>query len=154
MKTQNIAIVSIHPDPAVPLGIDVKDILAALARRLPEWIWCIRKLDWLGENADALCQMVEATPTGLWMTSQDLVAQARGIYQTIDGEFLAFPRKTEPKAVEDQEVSLAFFPESRAELAIVAVDGGYFDIYAKDASDVAALHGLRNAHAENPDEYF
>jgi hypothetical protein len=154
MKTQNVSIVSIHPDPTVPLGFDVKDILAALATRLPQWIWCVRNLDWLGENADAVCQMVEAAPNGLWMTSQELLAHAGRIYQTVEGEFLAFPHNVEPKKVDCQEMSLAAFPESRAELAIVAVDGSFFEVYAKDAGDAAALQAFKNVREENPAEYF
>jgi hypothetical protein len=154
LKTQNVAIVSIHPDPAAPLAIEVKDILAALAPHLPHWIWCVRKLDWLGENADAVCQMVEAAPNGLWMTSQELLAHTRKIYQTIDGEFLAFPRKIEPNEVAPDEIGLAGFPESRAELAIVAVDGSYFEVYAKDAGIAASLRALKNVREENSDRYF
>jgi Protein of unknown function (DUF2691) len=154
MKTQNIAVVSIHPDSSLPLGIDVKDILTALVPFLPQWTWCVRNLDWLGENADAACQAVEAAPNGLWMSSQELLAHASKIYQTIDGEFVAFPRNVEPKDVNPPELRLAAFPESRAELAIVAVDGSYFEVYAKDPDIAASLRGLGNVRDENPDQYF
>lgn len=155
MKTENVSIVSIRPDPSRPLGLDVKDILTALHAQMPHWRWCVRNLDWLGENADTLCRIVEqAGPGGHWMDSQDLQDQACRVYQTIEGEFLAFPLDVEPSAVTHAEMQLSAFPESRAELAIVAVDGGFFEVYTKDADIVALLRQFRDVRDEDAKMYF
>jgi hypothetical protein len=155
MRTQDIAIVSIHPDPAQPLALDLKEVLGALKPYCERWIWCVRNLDWLGENSEAVCQRVEAAGLGgLWMSSQDLLGHARGIYQTIEGEFLAFPREIDLGTVSADEVNLGAFPESRAELAIVAVDGGYFEVYAKDPKLLTALKQFKDVRDENPGAYF
>jgi hypothetical protein len=155
VKTQNVAVVSIHPDPATPIALDIKDILAALGSHLPQWTWCVRDLDWLGENADALCRTVEAsTPNGHWLASEDLLSQARHVYQTIEGEFLAFPRGVEPNEVKVQDLNLGTFPESKAELAIVAVDGCYFDVYVKDPEMLTSLRELGDVRDEDTKMYF
>jgi hypothetical protein len=155
MKTQTISVVSIHPDPARPLAFDVKDILATLGPYLPRWIWCVRNLDWLGEGGEIVCRNVEtAGAAGLWMTSQELLAQAHKVYQTLEGEFLAFPRDVDPKEITAEELNLRAFPASRAELALVAVDGGLFDVYAKDSDLPASLKGFRDVRQENPEAYF
>jgi hypothetical protein len=155
VKTQSIAIVSLHPDPDKPLAFDLKEILAALGPQLQSWIWCVRNLDWLGENADAICETVEAAaPGGIWLKSDDLLKRARGVYQTIEGELLAFPCEIDPKTVPVQELSLRAFPGGRAELAIVAVDGGFFEVYAKDAEVIGGLKSFCEVRDENPDNYF
>jgi hypothetical protein len=155
MKTQNVSIVSIHPDPAQPLAFDIKDVLDAFGPCLERWVWCVRNLDWLGEDSEALCQQVEAAGSaGLWMTSQELLSHARKVYQTIEGEFLAFPREVDPKTVTAQELNLRCFPASRAELAIVAVDGGFFEVYAKDPDVLSRLRLFGDVRDEDPSEYF
>ncbi len=53
MKMQELAILSLHPDPSNPLGLDLKHILSALNRKIAAWVWCVRNLDWLGENAES-----------------------------------------------------------------------------------------------------
>jgi hypothetical protein len=155
MKTQNISIVSIHPDPAQPLALDIKHILEAFGPYLDRWVWCVRNLDWLGDDAEALCQRVEtAGSAGLWMTSQELLGHARNVYQTIEGELLAFPYETDPKTVTARELNLRCFPASRAELAIVAVDGGFFEAYAKDPDAMSRLRRFGDVRDEDPTKYF
>jgi hypothetical protein len=155
MKTQNVSIVSIHPDPARPLALDLKDLLIALKPDWNQWIWCVRNLDWLGADSELVCRDVEAAgPAGLWLTSEELYSHASGVYQTIEGDFLAFPREVDPIAVNGAELDLGAFPVSRAELAIVAVDGSFFDAYAKDSEVLAVLRQFGSVRDENPSLYF
>ncbi len=155
MKTQNVSIVSVHPDPAQPLGLDIKDILTALAPEMARWIWCVRNLDWLGNDADALCLMVEnAGPQGYWVSFEELFGYARNVYQTIEGQFLAFPNGVDPKSVPLEQLRISAFADSPAELAIVAVDGGFFEVYAKDAGILGLLRQLKNVREEDAKMYF
>ena len=153
MKTQNVSIVSIHPDPAKPLELDVKHILAALGPHLQQWTWCVRNLDWLGENAEAICKRVEAAaPKGLRITSPELLEAARGVYQTIEGEFIAFPRDLDALEV-DLQGGVGSFPTSKADFAIVAVDGSFFVIYAKDPDILVSLRGIGDIREEDVSLY-
>jgi hypothetical protein len=155
VKTESIVIVSLHPDREKPLPVDLKDILTALGPQLSSWIWCVRNLDWLGEQVDAICKTAEAArPGGIWMDSGDLLKRARCVYQTIEGEFLAFPRDVDPNTVPARELDLRAFPASRAELGIVAVDGVFFEVYAKDTEMIAGLRAIGDVRDESPDNYF
>jgi hypothetical protein len=155
MKTQNVSIVSIHPDPARPLELDLQHILAALAPHSSRWKWCIRNLDWLGEKAEAVCRRVEAAgPAGVWMNSEELLNEARQVYQTIEGEFLAFPSDVDPEEISIHDEALNAFPGSQAELAIAAVDGGFFEVYAKDADVLASVRKFKDVRDEDPSRYF
>lgn len=155
MQTQNVSIVSVHPDPAQPLAFDLKDLLAALTPYLGRWIWCLRNLDWLGQDGEVLCKKVEAAgPAGFWIPSQDLLKQAGKIYQTIEGEFLAFPSGVDVRTIDAAELSLRSFPWNRAEIAIVAVDGGFFEVFAKDPVRLTALRCFKDVRDEDPSGYF
>ena len=153
---EELAVVSIHPDPSHPLGLDLKDILAVLGNRLNDWVWCVKNLDWLGEESESLCEAVEAAgPDGVWIDSRALLEAARGIYQTIEGRFLAFPRSIEKESLEASDYSLIAFPASPAALAIVAVDGGCFDVYSKDPETTQNLHdAFPIVGDENLEHYF
>jgi hypothetical protein len=155
MQTRELGVISIRPDPSQPLGMDLKHILAVLEGKLGSWVWCVKNLDWLGNQAEAFCDAVEAAgPQGLWIDSHDLVARASGVYQTIEGEFFAFPRSIDRQAVQPTDLDLSSFPTSRALAVIVAVDGCYFDVYSKDPEVTALLETLPNARSESPDHYF
>ena len=156
MPIQNVAVISIRRDAGRPLGLDVKDILAALGPRLDGWLWCVKGLDWLGgDAAEALCRKVDAArPGGVWLASAELRRFAQDVYQTIDGEFYAFPRATDIRAVDPHELHPAAFPSSAAELAILAVDGSYFDVLAKDPQNQEPLRHLPGARDEDPGKYF
>jgi hypothetical protein len=156
MKTQEVNVVSLHPDPSNPLGLDLKHILSSLDRKLVDWVWCVKNLDWLGENGESLCEAVEAAGSeGFWIDSQDLVKEVRGIYQTIEGEFVAFPRSIDRRDLEAIDLDLASFPASRAVVAVVAVDGCCFDVYSKDSETLKMLQDrFPDAKHENPDLYF
>jgi hypothetical protein len=156
MTTRELAVISIRPDPARPLGLDLGSILAAFGDRLARWVWCVRDLDWLGEDDEAFCRAVEAAgPHGLWLASDELLAHARGIHQTVEGTFLAFPGSLAPAAIRDDELLLASFPTSRAEVAIEAVDGILFDVHTK-SPEIAEnlLRRFSGAHAEDPTCYY
>ena len=80
MQTRELGIISIHPNPSQPLGMDLKHILSALENKLGNWVWCVKNPDWLGNGAEAFCEAVEAAgPGGLWIDSHDLVAAVSGI---------------------------------------------------------------------------
>jgi hypothetical protein len=156
MQTQELSVLSIHPDPARPLDLDLRHILSALGERLGNWVWCVRHLDWLGKDGETLGWAVEAAgPGGLWLDSQQLIEGAQGIYQTIEGSFLAFSKSLDRRTIDASDLALASFPRNKADFAIIAVDGWYFDIYSKDSlitNDL--LHKFPSARAEPPDRYF
>jgi hypothetical protein len=156
MRLQEVSVVSLHPDPSDPLGLDLKHILSAFEPKLADWAWCVKNLDWLGENGESLCEAVEtAGPEGFWIDSQDLVKEVGGIYQTIEGEFMAFPRSIDRRDLESLDLDLSSFPASRAVVGVVAVDGCYFDVYSKDSEALKMLHAkFPDAKNENPDLYF
>lgn len=113
---------------------DLRDILACLGRPIDHWSWCLFRLDAIGPTAADICRRIEsAGETGLWLTTEQLRHEALGIDQTIEGEFVAFPDSVEPTNVAPEEWSWLNFPSSRAELAIVAIDGTTFDILAKNS---------------------
>jgi hypothetical protein len=156
VKTHELTILSLRPDPSDPLGLDLKHVLSAFGREIADWVWCVKDLDWLGENAESLCQAVEAAgPGGVWVDSQDLHREANGIYQTIEGEFIAFSRSIDRQGLGPFDLSLSSFPESRAVIAIVAVDGCYFDVYSKDPETTRRLRErFPTARVEDPKLYF
>ena len=155
MQIRELGVISIHPDPSQPLGMDLKHILHAFDGKLENWIWCMKNLDWLGNGAEAFFEAVEAAgPRGLWIDSHDLVAVVSGIYQTIEGEFFAFPRSIDRQEVGATDLDLSSFPASKAVIAIVAVDGCYFEVYSKDPEVTSLLEKLPNARSESPDRYF
>jgi hypothetical protein len=156
MKTQEVTVLSLRPDPTDPLGLDLKHILSAFARKLVDWVWCVKNLDWLGENGEPFCQAVEAAGPGrFWIVSQDLVNEVNGIYQTIEGEFMSFPKSMDRRDLGPLDLGLSSFPASRAVVAIVAVDGCYFDIYSKDSEATSMVHErLLDVTVENPELYF
>jgi hypothetical protein len=156
MKTQEVTVLSLRPDPANPLGLDLKHILSAFDRNLGDWVWCLKNLDWLGENGESLCQAVEAAgPGGFWIDSRDLVKEVNGIYQTIEGDFMAFPRSIDRRNLGVLDLSLSSFPASKSVIAVVAVDGCYFDIYSKDPESTnTLLERFPDATVENPELYF
>ncbi len=156
MRTQELAVVSLQPDPSCPLGLDLKHILSALGGKLRDWVWCLKDLDWLGENGESLRDAVEAAgPGGLWIDSRDLLDIVAGIYQTIEGEFLAFPESIDRRDLGAPDLDLSSFPASRAVLAVVAVDGCSFDVYSKDPETTHLLQDtFPGARSENLDHYF
>ncbi len=154
METESISVISIHPGPDSPHGVDVKDILSRLAAYWDRWNWCVRNLDWLGADNQFLCDAVQkAGARGLWISSQELFAHAARVHHTFEGTFLAFPREVDPSTVSIRELA-ASFPASRAELEIRAVDGSFFDVYAKEPSVLSPLRLLPGVRDEIPCDYF
>ena len=67
----------------------------------------------------------------------------------------AFPKTIDRRELEPGDLDLSSFPASKAVIAIVAVDGCYFDVYSKDFEATKRLHeSFPDATAENPDLYF
>jgi len=157
VRTQELAVVSIHPDPSNPLGLDLKHILSALHGKLDGCVWQVKGVDWLGDNADVLREAFEAAaPGGYWLDSRELIEAVSGIYQTIEGEFTAFPAGSIAwKGLAASDHDLSTFPTSQATLAVVAVDGCYFDVYAKDPEVVRLLReAFPDVRTEDPARYF
>ena len=156
MRTNEIDVLSLHPDPSNPLALDLKHLLSAFGHKLVDWVWCVKNLDWLGEEGESFCRAVEAAgPGGLWIDSRDLVQQVRGIYQTIEGEFVAFPESIERQSLGPLDLSLSSFPASKAVVAVVAIDGCYFDVYSKDSEATNLLQKrFPDATVENAELYF
>lgn len=153
MSIREPPVLLLHPDPCNPLGLDLKHILSTIGPKLADWVWLIKDLDCLGENGEPFCQAVEAaSPEGFQIDSQDLVKAADGIYQTIEGEFLAFPRSAVRQGLVPLDLSLSSFSASQA---VVAVDECYFDVYPKDAEVTDRLHERSpDVRIENPGLYF
>lgn len=156
MELSKLCVVSIHPDTQHPLDVDLKGILSAVGDRLAEWIWCVRDLDWLGNDAsEQFAQQVGvAGRKGLWSSSQELLAQAENVYQTIEGQFVAFPREVDKSSLSEGDSQLDSFPTSLAVFAVAAIDGSYFDVYAKDQSLIKRFTRFTDVRSENPASYF
>ncbi len=105
---------------------------------------------------ESRCKAVEAAgPGGFWIDSHDLVKEVKGIYQTVEGEFIAFHQSIDQRELGPIDLSLSSFPGSRAVVAIVAVDGCYFDVYSKDSEATSKLlEKFPGATVENPELYF
>lgn len=156
MTTNPVSVVSLHPDPARPLDLDLKHILSALGPFISEWTWCVMSLDWLGDqSSEDLCRAVErAGQAGLWMSAQGLVDSANKVYQTMEGEFLAFPERIDPGTLSSDDLNLRCFPSNRADLAIVAIDGQFFEVYTKNSKWLTSLLDMRGVRREDPSLYF
>jgi hypothetical protein len=100
--------------------------------------------------------VVEAAgPGGLWIDSEGLVKQSNGIYQTIEGKFMAFPKSIDRRELGPLDLSVSSFPASKAVVAVVAVDGCYFDVFSKDHETTNRLHEkFPDAMVEDPALYF
>lgn len=133
MNHKPISIIAIATSQTTSRIPDMNTILAALGSHVDSWNWCVRGVDAVGPTAADFCRRVElAGDKGLWLSSEQLLAETAGIAQTIEGEFLAFPITVDPRTLHQNERSWINFPASPAELAIVAVDGTTFDILTKD----------------------
>jgi hypothetical protein len=159
MPQGELTVVSIHDhELSEKRELDLKDILSALGERAARWNWCILydfEALGSGENLDELTQAIwQARPGGMWLSGQEFVRFAHGIQQTIDGEFQAFPVGLEPQSIHVEELQ-ARFPESRAELVIHIIDGCIFEVYAKQAEDIARLRArFADVHQEDSTHYF
>jgi hypothetical protein len=158
MPESELYIVSIHDEEAERpvLAIDLQHIVAALAPFCQEWIFCVVDLDAVGPGASGLCAEVDAAGGhGVWLSSVELGARVAGLEQTIDGTVLAFPKDTDVPAVSLTELELNRFPSSRAVAAIVAVDGSYFEVYAKQSRVAELLRcTFRDVRQHDPADYF
>jgi len=130
MLKRNVYVLSIRDSTEGVLRVDLKDILHALRSYIGRWTWCVRGLDAAGEDLGEFCDLTEKAP--VWLSSQELLALSQRIEQTIEGAFLAFPERLSEVDLDESELELGRFPESRSELVIVAVDSSCFDVYTKD----------------------
>src|SRR5262245_60825925 len=123
MQGTGVQILSLHDKKNGVLTFDLKDVLRVLGDHLSQWTWCITHLECVSGASDALCRQVEAAQgSALWQTSEDLLRQAEDISQTIEGKFIAFPRGVDRQTLTAGDLDLWSFQDSKAVLAIVAVD--------------------------------
>jgi hypothetical protein len=150
-----IQVLSIHDMKDMQLAVDLKDILRVLTGCLTRWTWCITSLDCQGGQCDAVCRAVESASPGLWMSSEDLVKFARSVHQVIEGTFIAFPNNIDTESIESSDLDLGEFPLHRAELAVVVVDGSWFDVFTKDPEIADLLRrSFDDVRDENPGNFF
>jgi hypothetical protein len=157
MQQTAVQVISIHDRQGSVLTVDLNQVLAALEPDLGRWTWCVTLLDCMGgEYSQAVCEAVErARPSGLWMSSQELLKLAEDIHQTIEGEWIAFPSSIKRDAVTAEDLDLSFFAVSRAELALVVVDSSFVEIYAKDLDVVSRLRRhFKDVRLHDPALYF
>jgi hypothetical protein len=156
MNSATVSIVSLWPDPDRRLDLDLKHIVSALRPFWAEWRWCVKNLDWLGDqSSEDICKAVErAGQIGLWMSSEELVDNANKVYQTIEGQFLAFPTGTDPRTLSSVDLNLREFPSNRAQLVIAAIDGWFFNVYAKDATFLMPFRNMKGVRQEDPNVHF
>ncbi len=157
MPKTAIQVLSIHDHKASLLAFDLKDLLQALNRHFAQSAWCITLLECVGgEACEEACRTVENSGgAGLWLSGQELVSLANRIDQTIEGEFLAFPGDIDRATVTEQDLDLGHFPNSKAELAIVAVDSSYFEVYARAPDVLATLRQhFQDVRVQDPGSYF
>jgi hypothetical protein len=153
MAKRNVYVLTIHDSAEGVLRVDLKDVLHALRSHVPQWTWCVRGLDAVGEDLGEFCDLTEKAP--VWLSAEELLALAQRIEQTIEGEFLAFPRELSEIDLDESELELGRFPESRAELAITAVDSSCFDVYAKDLDCVNAIRqSFKDIRTQDPQLVF
>src|SRR5262245_8823232 len=156
MQPTRVEVFSLHPH-ADPPEFDLKDILRALEALAKGCVWWLSGLESVG---GAVCESGgrasdTAGDKGLWMPWAELEAFAQDTRQTIEGRLVAFPADLDRRAVTAEERGLGAFPTSRASLAIVAIDGCYFDVYAKTPDVGASLRQhFREVRVEDPSNYF
>jgi hypothetical protein len=125
------------------LAFDLSDILECLAPRIESCEWIAFDVDFVGESFVA---------EGELLTTRTLLDRSRSIEQTIDGKFLAYhERPVVAKARQDY----SHFPESKAVLAVVALDSSYFEVCTKDSENIRLLKSRFSEVAdEDPNRYF
>jgi hypothetical protein len=155
MQPDAIQVISIHDHQGEFLAFDLKHVLQVLEARLADWAWCLTVLDGVGgEYSEAVCRQVERAGR-LWLSTPELNQLANDIRQTIDAECIGFPAGVDRQKVSDRDVDLGYFPSGRAGLAIVAVDGSYYEVYAKDPELVESLRKhFKEVRLEDPSRYF
>lgn len=147
----SVQIHTIHDRNGGLLAFDLKDILEALEPLLDRWTWHVGNLETVS-NAVPI-----AEPEGKWLTSRELTEFANAIAQTIDGTFIAYPKEqgTRSASVGDLDEIKTAFPTSRAELMILAIDSGFFEVYAKDPRVTGLLRRrFKDVREEDPNVYF
>jgi hypothetical protein len=163
MTTASVQVVSIRDKAAYRiddrefqvLAIDVRDILQALEPLLQKWIWCITDLECNAETHPLIRHFADPNASYVWLSSAAFVQLSAAIEQTIDGTFVAFPRDIDTSSVQSDELDLAEFPASRAELAICAGDSSFFEVYGKDARTLDLIRGnFKVVRNEDPARYF
>ncbi len=156
MTNQNpITIVSIATDQSGQPLPDLNSIVSTLGSGVNQFNWLLHRLDALGPNAESLCGRVElAGDDGLWLSTEQLFEETAGITQTIEGELLGFPNSIDRSSIGYDERFWLRLPTSRAQLAIVAIDGMEFDILSKDNRLISNLRNKWHVTDQSITDYF
>jgi hypothetical protein len=141
-----IWIVSIHDkDPRGVLSFDLLQILRAIEQAVREYSWIIIDIDCTGEPP----------PTQTVLSFKQLVDYAQRVGQTIDGEVVGVPSSDLVEVDLEKITRISEFPQSRARVAILAVDSSYFDVIAKDLVVITLIQQtFRDVRAVDPRDYF
>lgn len=151
MQDEQVRIVSIHDRVGLALAFDLKDILHPLSPKIDKFRWWVNIVDCVPAES---CQKV-AHEQGTWLSSKELTSCVSAIDQTIDAVLLGFPADVDPREVSCEELELGSFPHSRAELAIVAVDSSFFEVYCKRSDIIGLLKKrFKDVREERAESHF
>jgi hypothetical protein len=157
LSNSAVWVVSIH-DAATQgyLSVDVKDILGCLGSSIEDYSWVITELDCTGEEAQSLCDAVESRRgRGLVLSADELLAAAQKFKQTIDAKILGIPKRAYSQQELDLISDLWSFPQTQAQLAILAVDSSFFEVFTKDYNQVRLLRKcFKDVREEDSQNYF
>src|SRR5947207_746590 len=95
MQPAVVQVATIHDHRGSVLALDLKDVLQVLGEDPRVWAWCITLLECTGgEYCAEICRAVEnAGESGVWISGHELLQLANDIQQTIEGEWIAFPKE-------------------------------------------------------------
>jgi hypothetical protein len=134
-------ILSIHDrDELGALAFDLKEVLALLPPVAKDWRWCIRRLEATGEEAEELDRRRREAGGWLWLGFSELTEVAASLDQTLDAMLMAYPSDFAHADASAVDLSLRNFPGNAMQMAITAVDGGRFVLFAKDRELLEPLH--------------
>lgn len=124
--------------------IDMKDILHVLGReRMAALVWVVEGLNWLGNpEYEQVFELAEAANAIPWqrilLPGTDLVAVVDHVYQTLEGFFSGYRSHSAAEHyVQTGEDGDGY--ETSAVIAIEAIDGDEFCVYAPARADLEPL---------------
>ena len=151
MKTNSnpsttIRIVSVHDvDPVGILAFDLRQILEALEESVRGYSWVAEWFDSTGE----------CISTGIVLSFDQLIHHARRVGQTIDCTIFGCPSDDLTAADLESITEILDFPKTKARVVILAVDGCYFELIAKDMPIIDQIRqAFRDVRDRDTSGYF